>query len=135
MTSYAPLAVDVTGWLIARLTPLLAPTRVGSETPADPDGLLDWVPFVSVERIGGPNDNVILDVPTMAFHCYDTTPKTANQLGYDVIAAVRSLRGSPGNGAIMTIARTLSGPTWAATANTALRHAVVLMQPRIKTTG
>jgi hypothetical protein len=133
--SYLPLQVDVVGWFVTRLTPLLTTARVGTETPADTGGTLTWVPFVQVERTGGPNDNLIMDIPTMAFHCFDLDEPKANQLGYAVIGAVRGLRGIAGAGAILQSVRTLSGPSRAATDNQALRHVVVLMQPRIKTTG
>lgn len=129
-----PLQVDVTGWLIARLTEQLA-ARVGGETPADPSETLDWIPFVRVVRIGGPDDNHIVDIPTMAFHCFAANQPTANGLGYQVIGAVRALRAVTADGATVQQVRKLSGPMWAATSNQALRHAVVLMQLRIKTTG
>lgn len=127
----APLTVDVTGWLIARLKSALT-ARVGAETPAD---LEAQVPFVRVVRVGGPNDGFILDVPTMVFHCFATDQQGANQLGYQVIQAVMGARAVAVDGAVLTRVRTLSGPTWAAADSQALRHAAVTMQTRIKTTG
>lgn len=127
----APLTVDVTGWLIANLDAALT-ARVGSETPGD---LQAEVPFVRVVRIGGPDDGVILDEPTFGLHCFATDQAGANALGYQVIRAVYDMRGNPSNGAVMTAARKLSGPSWANVEDQNLAHAVVLMQTRIKTTG
>jgi hypothetical protein len=127
----APLQVDVTGWLITRLSAVLT-AKVDGETPAD---LAAEVPFVRVRRVGGTNDNIIIDKATVAFDCFDVTQQAANQLGYTVLNAVRGLRGLPGSGAILTRANTLSGPSWAPTENVNLHHAVVLMQTLIKTTG
>lgn len=128
----APLKVDVTGWLIKQLHAAVAAT-VDSETPGDLIGSISWVPFVRVVRTGGTNDGHILDMPNVAFHCFATSQQAAELLGYDVQAAVLALRGVPVDGAVITYARTLSGPSWAATENTRLRHAVVLMQARITT--
>lgn len=128
----APLQVDVTGWLIARLAVSLDPVRVAAERPAD---LETQVPFVQVQRVGGGNDNYILDNATVVFHCFATTQQSANQLAYSVIGAVRALRGRASDGAVLNEARTQSGPAWASTENQGLRHAAVIMQTRIKTTG
>jgi hypothetical protein len=127
----APLTVDVTGWFIAALDAALT-ARVGAETPAD---LETQVPFLRVLRIGGPDDGVILDEPTMAFHGFAASQKAANQLCYETKAAVYALRGVVRSGAVLTIARTLSGPSWADVTNQNLAHAVLLMQARIMTTG
>lgn len=128
----APLTVDVTGWLITRLAAALTAT-VDSETPGDTVGNSSWVPFVRVVRIGGPNDGYILDIPTVAFHCFAASQQAANQLGYTVISTVNALRGAVHDGAVITRTATLSGPSWAAVENQNLRHTVVLMQIRIKT--
>lgn len=124
----APLTVDATGWFISVLTDAVT-ARVAAETPSD---LESQVPFLRVVRIGGPDDGVTLDEPTMAFHTYGTSQKAANQLAYDVKVAVYGLRGIVHNGAVLTAARSLSGPSWAAVENQNLRHAVLLMQARIK---
>lgn len=125
----APLTVDITGWFISALADAVT-ARVGAETPGD---LETQVPFLRVVRIGGPDDGVVLDEPTMAFHTFAASQKAANQLGYDVKAAVYGLRSIVHNGAVLTSARTLSGPSWASVENQNLRHAVTLMQARIKT--
>jgi hypothetical protein len=91
------------------------------------------VPFVAVERIGGPDDQVAIDAATMAFHCYAADQPGANELGHQVIRAVYDQRGAAADGAIATQARKLSGPTRAAVTDPNLAHAVVLMQTRIKT--
>jgi hypothetical protein len=131
----APLMVDVTGWFISGLATALSPVRVGSRTPADPDGTLTWVPFVRVVRIGGPDDGITLDAPTMAFHTFATGQQSANDLGLRVRAAVYAMRGPARDGAVLAHARTLSGPSWASTENQNLAHAVLLMQARITTTS
>lgn len=124
----APLTVDVVGWVIDRLATSLPGVGVDEATP---DNLESQVPFVRVLRIGGPNDGYRLDFPTLAFHCYDTSQAKADRLGYRVIAAVTALRGVYVAGATCGRVRTLSGPSFAATDNQNLRHAVVLMQPVI----
>lgn len=128
----APLTVDVTGWMIAALNASSTlHARAAAETPTD---LAQQVPFVRVVRVGGPNDGVILDVPTMVFDCYATSQQAANTLAYQVIDEVRRLVGVVSGGAVITQLRTLSGPAWASTADQGLRRAVLTLQPRIKIT-
>lgn len=127
--------VDVTGWFIGGLTSALTPVRVGSVTPADPTGALTWIPFVRVLRIGGPDDGFILDEPTMAFHAFAGSQQAANDLALRTRAAVYAMRGQSRDGAVLTIARTLSGPAWAPVENQNLAHTVLLMQARITTTS
>jgi hypothetical protein len=125
----AQLTVDAATWWINNLD---VEATVDSETPGDVEGSSDWVPFVSVQRVGGPNDNMAIDMPTLAFHCFETSQRAANELGYSVMAAARQIVGVVADGGICTQVRTLSGPSFAYTANPNLRHAVVLMQARMK---
>jgi len=127
---YPALQVDVTGWLIDQLDAALSAT-VDSDTP---DDLQAVVPFVRVVRAGGPDDNHVLDIPTVVFHCFALTEQEANQLGYATAAAVRALRGAPAGGAVVTQTRMLSGPAWDGYVNTNVRQSVLTMQIRIKTT-
>jgi len=124
----APLTIDATGWWITQLKAGLA-ADIGSKTP---DDLQSEVPFVAVERIGGPNDGIAIDMPTMAFHCFGSGQQAANQLAYQVLRFVHDQRGKAAAGAVVTHVRTLSGPSRAAVTDPSLGHAVVLMQTRIK---
>lgn len=123
----APLTVDVTGWIIARLQGA-AGARFATETPAD---LEDQLPFVRPVRTGGPDDGKTLDIPTVVFHCFAGTDHDARVLAYAVRDAVAGLRDQVADGAVVTIVRKLGGPFRAAYDNPAVRHQVLTMQLRI----
>lgn len=109
--------------------------RIVTETPA---ALAEAVPVVQVIRTGGPDDGRVLDIPTVALHGFVLAPNQGNRL---LIAAIAALRAAIGRvvtvddgQAVMTRLRVLGGPSYAAYENTALRHRVSLIQPRIKFT-
>lgn len=123
----APLAVDVTGWLVARLQES-GVARFVTETPGN---LADVMPLVRVERTGGPDDGYTLDIPTVVFHCFHGSDLLSRRLAYQVITHVYGLRDQLADGAVVTRVRKLGGPFRAAYENPAVRHHVVTMQPRI----
>lgn len=123
------LEVDVVQVLHDWLTTQLDGVRVVSTTPAD---LAQQVPLLRVLRIGGPDDGVILDSPTVAIHAFTTSAPTANALLYQVNTALRAARGVIISGAVITQVRKLGGPSWAPTAEQKLAHSVSTYQIRIK---
>lgn len=126
----APLEVDVTGWIIDRLSDSLIGVRVSNKTP---DKLETVLPVVRVVRTGGPDDGVILDIPTLVLHCYATTQQAANELAYRVMTALRGLLGAAADGAVMTRVRKLGGPSWNDYGNPNVAEAFLIVQARIKT--
>lgn len=124
----APLQVDETTLAVHILTDALD-ARVVTELPVD---LETQIPLVRVLRIGGPDDGYALDIPTMAVHAFAADQITTDALCRDAIAALRTARGVPTLGAVITRIEKLSGPSWAAVDNQQLRHSVMLLQLRIK---
>lgn len=126
-----PLAVDVTGWLIDRLTTALSGVGVDTETP---DDLADAIPFVRVERVGGVDDNFILDNPRMVYDCWAANLRAANELAYTVRVALDQMRGLSTAGATLTLSRKNGGPSAAVSGNPNLKHVVLTMNHWIKAT-
>lgn len=132
----AALEVDVTGWMITQLQAALGSlARVGSKTPGDPGDTSGWLPFVRVVRAGGPDDGVILDIPTVVLHCFAADLAAANTLAMSTLTAVRGLRGRPADGAVVTHVRKLGGPFWVDDANPSVEHVAVTVQLHIRTTA
>lgn len=125
----AQLEVDVTGWTIAQLVAGLA-SQVDSDTPAD---LEDQLPFVTVARGGGGDDNMAIDAATMLFHCFAATEQAANQLGQQIRVFLRDLRGTVADGGVLTQSRKIGGPIRVPSENPAVKHAVLTMQLQVKT--
>lgn len=111
------------------LASALTGTRIVGETPAN---LQDVLPVVQVLRVGGPDDGVILDMPTIAVHAFAATQQAANALCAQAGTAFRDARGQVVNGAVATKVRKLGGPNWAPYTNQAVKHAVSLYQLRVK---
>lgn len=137
----AALEVDCTGFVVAALFEAVTePTsgdvaRIVTELP---NTLENSLPVVQVYRIGGPNDGRVLDMPTMTVHGFAASRQKAERLLYAAQAALRAKIGTvvtlDGGNAVMTHLRVLGGPSWAAYANTNVRHSVLTIQPRIKIT-
>ncbi len=109
MTTYA----DVERMLVAYLPGALTPTaRVGVATPADPNGTYSWLPFIRVQRVGGPRSQGI-DRARLIFDYLGPDYATASALGAAVSALfdgpIFHLRSPEG---IITSAQTDSGPSW-----------------------
>lgn len=133
------LEVDCTEFVVAVLTAGMPQARVCTELP---DKLLAAVPVIQVFRVGGPNDAVILDVPTMTLHAFTAAKpsgqQAANQLLHAAYTTLRLAVGRvvavTGGNAVMSRVRLLSGCAWAGYENPDVRHAVSTIQPRIKAT-
>lgn len=130
------LHVDVTQFVLEVLGPANL-ARCGTELPNKLEAAL---PVIQVIRTGGPNDGVVLDIPTIVLHAYAATSaggqKAANTLLYQAFGVLQAARGqlvmvdeAP---AVMTALRLLGGPFVAAYENQNVRHAVSTIQPRIK---
>lgn len=126
----AQFTTDAVGWTIAQLDTALT-ARVVSETPAN---LETVVPVVRVVQAGGGDDGYAIDEPTLVFHCFAADHFGSRELAYSVAAALRSLRGVPLDGAVLTRVRKITGPIWADYGNIAVRRSVLTVQLLIKST-
>jgi hypothetical protein len=127
----APLEVDVTGWFIRQLGARLTGVRVLAETPAKIEAHL---PVVRIVGLGGPDDGLVIDSPSVAFHCFAADQAAANALALRTSTAIRALRGVPVDGAVVIFTQKRGGPTPNFHDNPAIREAVVIHQISIKTT-
>lgn len=125
------LEVDVTTLLITILNAAPDGIRTVSELP---DKVENDSPVRQVIRVGGGNDGVILDSATFAIHAFAADAVDADAALYSAWTALRAARGVVTDGAVLTQVQTLSGPSWAPTENTALRHSVTTGIARIKVT-
>lgn len=135
------LEVDCTKFLVTVLyqavtdpvTSTLA--RIVTELP---DTLDAAVPVIRVVRVGGPNDSIILDSPTVVLHGFVARPDEGYRLLHAAQTALRAAVGRrvsvDGGWAVMTALRAISGPSPAGYENPGLRHSVMTLQPRIKIT-
>lgn len=123
-----PLEVDATSLCRTLLAAAMPSARVVTVLPST---LVP--PVVQVFRIGGPDDGVMLDLPTIAVHAYTADEAQANQLCYQAGTVLRNARGAVVGGAVITRVRKLSGPYRAETSDQNLRHAVSLFQVYVKT--
>ena len=130
MTNVLEVDVDaiVQAWFVADLTGV----RIGTVTPADPNGTLTWLPFLQHYRIGGGDDGYVLDAPMIALHGFASTQPAANGLLYQARSSLRRARGVVVDGAVITLVRTIGGPSWAPTTNPAVRHATATFQMFVK---
>ncbi|MFI9123883.1 hypothetical protein ACIGW0_31580 [Streptomyces bikiniensis] len=80
--------------------------QYGAETPPD---LEDRLPFVRVERLGGP-DNRFRQHPTVAVDVFAATADEARATSRDVQKALLALRGEV-RGAVISDVRCDSGPS------------------------
>lgn len=109
--------------------------RIVTELPGK---LEDAVPVIRVVRTGGPDDGIILDIPTVVLHAFVAQPDAGTRLLQAARTTLRKAVGRvvaiDGGKATMPRLRVLGGPAWAAYENPALRHAFMTIQPRIKIT-
>jgi hypothetical protein len=125
----AALEVDAVAFVIGVLTDAGVAQRVATDVPAD---LTAGLPMVRVLRMGGPDDGVIVDEPTMVLHAFAASDQAANTVLYQAGSALRAARGVVRGGAVLVWCRKLGGPFWAGYDNPAVRHAVSNYQLRIK---
>jgi hypothetical protein len=142
------LEVDCTKFLVVVLADAVTDpvtntvARIVTELPgadnAGGDALLAAVPVIRVVRVGGPNDGRVLDAATVVLHGFVAKPNQGHRLLHAaqtaLYAAVGRVVTVDGGQAVMTRLRMLSGPSYAPYENTALRHSVMTIQPRIKIT-
>lgn len=123
------LEVDAKAWFIARLNATLPGVRVSGDVPSD---AAEQVPFVRVVRVGGGDDGLTVDSPTLVLHHFHTSEPLANALAYQVGTAMRGLRGVVADGGTAQRVRKTGGPTWVAYENTGLQQVVTTWQTRIR---
>ncbi|MGZ6852467.1 MAG: hypothetical protein ACXVGC_00130 [Mycobacteriaceae bacterium] len=104
---------DVEKMLVAYLpTAVALAPQVGVATPADPEATYSWLPFVRVQRIGGPRSQGI-DRARVILEFFGPDYATASQLGAQVSALfdgpIFQLRSTEGR---ITSAQTDSAPSW-----------------------
>ncbi|MDX3549508.1 hypothetical protein PV724_44340 [Streptomyces europaeiscabiei] len=112
-------SVDVEAELVAWSTAELD-VRVVTDLPAN---LVDVLPVVQFQRIGGDDDTIRLDRAFVEVNVYAETRQAASQL----MARTRSLlltqlRGTTTSAAVFTSSRTISAPAWRPYENPALRR-------------
>lgn len=139
--SVQALEVDCDGFIVATLyqrvvEPVSGLTaRIVTELP---DTLADALPVIQVVRVGGGDDGVILEAPTVVLHGFAANQRQANRLLHAARTVLRTRVGYvvpiDAGRAVMTRVRNVSGPLWAPYENTNLRHAVMTVQPYIKIT-
>jgi hypothetical protein len=107
--AYADVEEMLVGYLPGAVA--LAP-QVGVVTPPDPNGLYEWLPFIRVQRIGGPRSQGI-DRARMVLEFFGPDYATASALGAQVSALfdgpIFQLRSPEG---LITNAQTDSAPSW-----------------------
>lgn len=113
-------SVDVEAELVVWCKAELDGVRVVTDLPAN---LVDVLPVVQLQRIGGDDDTIRLDRAFVDVNVYAPTRPAASQL----MARTRSLlltglRGVTISAAVFTSARTLTGPAWRDYENPALRR-------------
>ena len=70
------------------------PNIIGLDVVADvPEKKPDE--FVSIERVGGNRDNVVIDRPTVAVQCWSISRKKAAELAYTVDDALQKITSVP----------------------------------------
>lgn len=136
------LEVDCTRFIVAALYGGVVEPETGRTARIVtelPNKLTDVLPVIQVFRIGGPNDGVVLDSPTITLHGFAATQQQANRLLHVAYTTLRLALGRvitvDGGDAVLARVRVLGGPSWAPYENTALRHAVSTVQARIKITA
>lgn len=100
---YADVEALLVGWLGAQLT-----VRTCTELPADLTGAL---PVVQVDRIGGADRDVSLDIATVDVDCYALGRLAAAQLAARArTALLHALPGTTAAGGVVVRVQTLSAP-------------------------
>ncbi|MGZ4588676.1 MAG: hypothetical protein ACXVX9_12845 [Mycobacteriaceae bacterium] len=117
--SYADVEAMLVGYLPGAIT--LA-AEAGVKTPADPKALYEWLPFIRVQRVGGPRSQGI-DRPRIILDYFGADYDTAVQLGAQVSALfdgpIFGLRSPEGR---VTNAQTDSAPSWVPYDDTRVVH-------------
>lgn len=112
-------SVDVEAELVAWLT-----ARLDERTLTDlPANLMDELPVVQIQRVGGNDDGIRLDRAFVDVDVYAASRQAASQL----MSRTRSLlltglRGAVTDAAVFTSARTVSAPSWRPYENPGLRR-------------
>lgn len=117
---------SVEQFLVAYLGPLTG-VHVTAELPHDfasPDGPLDMLPIIHVERISGADLDYKADRPIVDIDCYGADREAAETLAETVRQALRfDLPGSGvTNGVVVSRTRTIVGPRMLVHANPGVRR-------------
>lgn len=112
-------SVDVEAELVAWLTDQLD-ERTLTDLPAN---LVDALPVVQIQRVGGGDDGVRLDRAFVAVDVYAVSRQAASTLmGQTRSLLLTGLRGTVTTAAVFTSARTISAPAWRPYENPGLRR-------------
>lgn len=101
-------------------------TKFDADGPAG--SFVAGLPYLRVLRIGGPDDELIADYPTMALHAFAATEADAIAICHRAMAYLRAVMGTVVAGAVLNRVRKLGGPTWALADNPAVEHQVLTLQ-------
>lgn len=107
--AYADVEKLLVAWLPTVVTPK---PRVGVATPADPNGTHSWLPFIRVQRVGGPG-RLGIDRPRVVLDFFATDYGAVADLAASARWAmeVPILGLSTPDGAVIA-AQTDSAPSW-----------------------
>lgn len=112
-------SVDVEAELVAWLTDQLN-ERTLTDLPAN---LVDALPVVQIQRVGGGDDGVRLDRAFVDVDVYAVSRQAASTLmGQTRSLLLTGLRGTVTTAAVFTSARTISAPAWRPYENPGLRR-------------
>lgn len=112
-------SVDVEAELVAWLTDQLD-ERTLTDLPAN---LVDALPVVQIQRVGGGDDGVRLDRAFVDVDVYAVSRQAASTLmGQTRSLLLTGLRGTVTTAAVFTSARTISAPAWRPYENPGLRR-------------
>ena len=112
-------SVDVEVELVAWLT-----DRLDERTLTDlPANLVDALPVVQIQRVGGNDDGIRLDRAFVDVDVYAATRQGASQLMSQTRSLLLTgLRGAVTDAVVFTSARTVSAPSWRSYENPGLRR-------------
>lgn len=121
------LMVDAEAWVATWLETQTAVITV-TETPA-----ALTPPLLHVVRIGGPDDGLSMEFPTVSIHAFGVDRHTAKALALTARHALYSAIGQTWQGAVCVTVRTLAGPAWTPYDNTTLRRVTGTYRPQLQT--
>lgn len=104
--------LDIQQFLIWYLATLDGITETGTLLPPADDFTPDRMPFVSIRRSGGPDDD-ITDFPNVEIQVFASTDADAQAASEIVRQGIRALRFARWGNVAVDRTRTLVGPYWA----------------------
>lgn len=119
--------VDAEAWAASWIEHVTGTTTV-TETP---NPLVP--PLFQVVRIGGPDDGLSMEFPTLSLHAFAADRHSAKALALVGRQALFAAIGQTWQGAVCVKVTTVAGPVWTPYDNTALRRVTGTYQPQLQT--